>query len=189
MVRAWYMDDSCTDQRLEHHRIPPKYISLSELFKLTGVEHFKIDPKNYETDKILQELRSKRGYSYEDEIECSQECLDNYEKKLKTFFTEHLHTDEEIRLVLNGSGYFDVRDKNDEWIRIEVKPGDLIIIPSGIYHRFTLDINNYIKAKRYFVGEPVWLPYNRPADEMECRQKYIDRLKNNFSTSVQEIKS
>lgn len=45
-------------------------------------EIFQIDPQNYETDKILQELRSERGYSYEDEIECSQECLDNYEKKV-----------------------------------------------------------------------------------------------------------
>ena len=182
MVRAWYMDNTDADQRLEHHREPPEYISLENLFKRTGVEYFKIDHKNYEYDGTLTKLKKERGYTYEDEIECSKECLPNYEEKLKNFFTEHLHTDEEIRLVLDGSGYFDVRDKDDQWIRIEVKPGDLIIIPSGIYHRFTLDINNYIKAKRYFVGEPIWLPYNRPVDDMECRKNYLNRLNNKFQS-------
>ncbi|XP_066582668.1 acireductone dioxygenase [Prorops nasuta] len=181
MVRAWYMANIIDDQRKEHHRDPPQYISLDELYKATGVEHFKIDHKNYDNDKTLTNLRSSRGYTYEDEIICSKQCLQNYEEKLKSFFTEHLHTDEEIRLVLDGSGYFDVRDKNDQWIRIEVKEGDLIIIPSGIYHRFTLDLNDFIKAKRYFIGEPVWLPYNRPADNMECRQDYLKRLSGGFN--------
>ncbi|XP_048268868.1 1,2-dihydroxy-3-keto-5-methylthiopentene dioxygenase isoform X2 [Bombus terrestris] len=148
MVRAWYMDNSDADQRLEHHKQLPEYISLEDLFKKTGVEYFKIDYKNYQNDNTLTVLKAERGYTYEDEIECSKECLPNYEEKLKNFFTEHLHTDEEIRLVLDGTGYFDVRDKNDQWIRIEVKAGDLIIIPSGIYHRFTLDINVSIKSRK-----------------------------------------
>ncbi|XP_069967572.1 acireductone dioxygenase isoform X4 [Bactrocera oleae] len=154
MVKVWYMDNEENDQRLEHHKSPPEYLSLENLHEETGVEHFAIT--------------------------CSKSCLPDFESKLRSFYTEHLHTDEEIRLVLDGSGYFDVRDAKDDWIRIAVSKGDLIIIPAGIYHRFTLDMENYIKAKRYFVGEPIWQPYNRPSDNMECRQKYLSHQANGF---------
>ncbi|XP_041975603.1 1,2-dihydroxy-3-keto-5-methylthiopentene dioxygenase [Aricia agestis] len=180
MVKAWYMDNDPSDQRLEHHRTPPELISLEDLFKKTGVEYFSLNVNTFKTDGVLDQLKKERGYTYEDEITCSKECLQNYEEKLKSFYQEHLHTDEEIRFVLDGSGYFDVRDGTDQWIRIAVTAGDMIIIPSGIYHRFTLDTNNYIKAKRFFIGEPVWLPYNRPADEMDCRKEYLDKLDKGF---------
>ena len=76
---------------------------------------------------------------------------------------------------MEGSGYFDVKDLDDQWVRIALSPGDMIILPEGIYHRFTCDDKNYIKAMRLFVGEPVWTAYNRGDidEENASRVKYM----------------
>uniref|UniRef100_A0A1B6K712 Acireductone dioxygenase n=1 Tax=Homalodisca liturata TaxID=320908 RepID=A0A1B6K712_9HEMI len=192
MVRAWYMNDSDEDQRLEHHTNPPRFLELDTLNQDTGVEYFKIGDESGLDGTLLNKIKKERNYAFEDEITCSRECLADYDNKLKIFYKEHLHTDEEIRLVVEGSGYFDVRDQEDQWIRIEVVPGDLLIIPAGIYHRFTLDAKNYIRAKRFFVGEPVWTPYNRPADDMDCRKEYqqwIKSKKSQQSTHMPQVSS
>lgn len=55
------------------------------------------------------------------------------------FFAEHIHAEDEIRLIIDGSGYIDVRDINDKWLRIRLEKGNLIVLPAGIYHRFTTD--------------------------------------------------
>uniref|UniRef100_A0A803MVK3 Acireductone dioxygenase n=1 Tax=Chenopodium quinoa TaxID=63459 RepID=A0A803MVK3_CHEQI len=145
-IEAWYMDESNEDPRLPHHRNPKEFVSLDTLSEI-GVLHWKLNAKDYENDPELKKIRDERGYNYMDILDLCPEKVENYEQKLKNFFTEHIHADEEIRYCLEGSGYFDVRDKADRWIRIWLKKGDMIILPAGIYHRFTLDTSNYVKAK------------------------------------------
>merc|ERR1712050_669734 len=84
-----------------------------------------------------------------------------------------IHDAEEIRYIVGGSGYFDVRDFDDNWVRILVKKGDLMTLPEGIYHRFTCDCGKMCHAMRLFKGQPVWTPFNRPQEEHLSRKKYV----------------
>lgn len=175
MVQAWYCDDAAGDPRRPHRAQPSRPVGLEQLRGL-GILHWKLDADKYENDLELEKIRRERNYSWMDIITVCKEKLPNYEEKIKTFYEEHLHLDEEIRYVLDGSGYFDVRDDQDRWIRIWVEKGDLIVLPAGIYHRFTVDEQNYIKAMRLFVGQPVWIAHKRPADHLEARKQYLEFL-------------
>lgn len=87
-------------------------------------------PSVSDVDKVACE----RSYKNRDEITVSPEKMGPvYEEKVHMFFNEHLHEDEEIRYILDGHGYFDVRNGQDEWIRIRVDAEDLLVrsLPVG----------------------------------------------------------
>uniref|UniRef100_A0A915I571 acireductone dioxygenase (Fe(2+)-requiring) n=1 Tax=Romanomermis culicivorax TaxID=13658 RepID=A0A915I571_ROMCU len=133
MVQMWFLDDACSDLRLPNKCLSTvDQITLDNLASI-GVLYFKIN------EEELEEIRRNRAYNYADEVTINKDSMVNYEEKIKMFAEEHLHTDDEIRYVAEGSGYFDVRDQDDKWIRILVETGDLIILPAGIYHRFVAD--------------------------------------------------
>jgi len=133
------------------------------------------DPKD-SMDPKLSQIRDDRGYSYADIITVHPDHLPGYESKVKSFFEEHIHDAEEIRYVLGGSGFFDVRDKKDKWVRVHVKKGDLMTLPEGIYHRFTTDETDMIHAMRLFVGQPIWTPFNRPECKDHPSRKKFEEL-------------
>ncbi|KAI9229444.1 MAG: 1,2-dihydroxy-3-keto-5-methylthiopentene dioxygenase [Piptocephalis tieghemiana] len=129
-----------------------------------------------ESDQALEQLCTERGYHHRDQVRISPKDLPNYEERMAQFFKEHLHEDEEIRYILEGSGYFDVRDTQDRWVRLHVFSGDLVILPAGIYHRFITDDANYIHTMRLFQEAPKWTPVPRPAEDNPHRISYLSFL-------------
>mmetsp|Transcript_2465 Transcript_2465/g.2670 ORF Transcript_2465/g.2670 Transcript_2465/m.2670 type:complete len:226 (+) Transcript_2465:38-715(+) len=184
---AWMMSDDIRDQKAENRLEPNMSVGVEGLRKI-GLSYWKMDAETYtypvksvpwnpndSMDPKLSQIRDDRGYSYADIITVHPDHLPGYEEKVKSFFEEHIHDAEEIRYILGGSGYFDVRDEHDKWVRILVKKGDLMTLPEGIYHRFTTDEANCIHAMRLFVGQPVWTPFNRPCEEHPSREKFVEQ--------------
>jgi len=181
MKAYWFNEESYAqnpDQKLPHTYSPERIVSSEELRRL-DLRYWSI-PIEEGWEPQIEKVATENNYKNRDTINCTKEGLgDRYESMLKSFFEEHLHEDEEIRYILGGSGFFDVRDwQSDAWIRMHVFPGDLIVLPAGIYHRFTLDESNSIKALRLFKDEPNWVPYTRSedTDANPYRIKYIQQV-------------
>lgn len=177
MTEAWLMSDVLLDQRDENRRSPNVPVTIEELAEI-GIFTRKLNPETMlqsidgqpsEVDRLMALM----GYKNRDEVCCAPGKLPEYEKKLEMFFREHIHEDEEIRLIAAGSGYFDFRNAADEWIRVLVTPGDFIVVPAGMYHRFTMDVKNFTHAIRLFSDQPKWIAIDRPCDENSFRQEYV----------------
>ncbi|KAJ7148163.1 Acireductone dioxygenase ARD family [Mycena crocata] len=153
-MRAYYFNNLPGDQRLPHDHTPSRSVAPETLAALKA-SSWTIPVEGYEPR--VDEIARERGYKNRDLINVSKEGMGEiYEEKIKGFFQEHMHEDEEIRYILSGSGFFDVRETpTDAWIRSPVTLGDLLVIPAGIYHRFTLDETNNIRALRFFQGAQV----------------------------------
>lgn len=178
-MKVYYHDnDPSVDYREDHDSGIP--ISTEELESI-GVLYY-----NLETIAQVDELAKERDYKNRDQIEISPNSFPSEEAlktKLDIFYAEHIHEDEEIRYIVDGEGFFDVRSKDDRWIRAKVSKNDLLILPAGIYHRFTLTTDTYIKAMRLFKDEPKWIALNRPVEDNKYRQEYVQSINASVATN------
>ncbi|CAL9727973.1 acireductone dioxygenase [Monosporozyma unispora] len=176
MVRAYIHDNNNKeDFRLPHDS--GVEVTLQHLQQL-GVLYYHITrPENVDT------LAQKRGYKNQDVVNISLATFQNDQndllQKLNVFYEEHLHEDEEIRYIVDGEGYFDIRDiTSNDWLRCYVESGDLLIVPAGVYHRFTLTEKNFIIARRLFKDEPKWEAHNKSVqvDDSTTHKQYIENV-------------
>ena len=110
----------------------------------------------------LDRLREQRGYVTQDVVELRSDTP-NLDGILGKFKDEHLHRDDEVRFVVEGEGVFDIRGADERWLRVEVEPGDLIVVPALLYHRFFLTERRQIRCVRLFKDAAGWVPEYRAA--------------------------
>ncbi|CCW59899.1 unnamed protein product [Phytomonas sp. EM1] len=179
-LRAWYLDDETSKPALTMQSFKPGRrqgappVTMNDLLQL-GIVCFYINLNDF---SIVKQIIKERLYKHTDEVRISQTAKDD--AFLERWYNEHYNEDEQLRLVLDGSCYFDIRSAREKWIRIHLQTSQLIIIPAGMYHRGTLDENDYVALFRGFQESPRFVPINRPNDNANARKvrlNYLMRLK------------
>jgi 1,2-dihydroxy-3-keto-5-methylthiopentene dioxygenase len=116
------------------------------------------DPVRFQTP--LDQLKAERGYIEQDEVALNP-ATPNLDAICAKFVDEHFHDDDEVRFVLEGEGIFDIRSKDDQWMRVVVERGDLIVVPANRHHRFLLTEIKQIRCVRLFKDTSGWTPHYR----------------------------
>lgn len=179
-VEAWYLDEETSKPTLCTLSLKPgrmqdtPKVTMKDLREI-GVVVFNINLNDF---SIVKQILKERGYKHTDEVRISQTSKDDL--TLERWFQEHFTEDEQLRLVTDGSCYFDVRSKKDKWIRIQAKSGHLLIFAPGIYHRGSLDEDDFVALFRGFQDAPRFIPTYRTdarCDSTKVRLDYLMNLK------------
>ncbi|KIL34757.1 acireductone dioxygenase [Cohnella kolymensis] len=116
-------------------------------------------------DAEIRDLAGRRSYKTWDIIALS-ESTPNLDELLKKFENVHTHTEDEVRAITAGRGIFIIKgDDETGYFDVELEAGDVISVPEGQPHFFTLMDNKQIVAVRLFIEPAGWVaqPYADPA--------------------------
>lgn len=108
-------------------------------------------------DDEIKDISARRGYKAWDVISLA-EHTPNLDELLKNFQREHHHTDDEVRFIVSGHGVFVIQGKDERFFEVHLNPGDLISVPVGVRHYFTLAEDRKVVAIRIFVTTEGWVP-------------------------------
>jgi 1,2-dihydroxy-3-keto-5-methylthiopentene dioxygenase len=81
----------------------------------------------------------------------------NLDAMLAKFDKEHTHSEDEVRFILAGRGIFFLNIAG-RVASVEVGPGDMLRVPRGTTHWFTLCEDRRIRAIRWFQDATGWTP-------------------------------
>jgi 1,2-dihydroxy-3-keto-5-methylthiopentene dioxygenase len=104
----------------------------------------------------IDDMKQCGGYVTADVIDVNPETP-GLDAMLARFDKEHTHSEDEVRFILAGRGIFFLH-LGESVVSVEVGPGDMLRVPRGITHWFTLCEDRRIRAIRWFQKTEGWTP-------------------------------
>lgn len=105
----------------------------------------------------LDALMAARGYRAMDVVSVLPETSDAAALREK-FLAEHVHSEDEVRLFVEGSGVFWFHlDSEPGVFALSCGPGDLISVPAGTRHWFDFGERPLVRAVRLFTDPAGWV--------------------------------
>jgi 1,2-dihydroxy-3-keto-5-methylthiopentene dioxygenase len=104
----------------------------------------------------IADMQRRGGYTTVDIIDVNAQTP-GLDAMLARFDKEHTHSEDEVRFILAGRGIFFFRVQ-DQVLSLEVAAGDMIRVPAGTTHWFTLCGERRIRAVRWFQDTSGWTP-------------------------------
>ena len=104
----------------------------------------------------IDDLKRRGGYVTADVIDVNPDTP-NLDAMLARFDKEHTHSEDEVRFILAGRGMFFLH-LGETVVSVEVGPGDMLRVPKGTTHWFTLCEDRRIRAIRWFQDTAGWTP-------------------------------
>jgi len=121
-------------------------------------------PADATADQVLEAyaseidaMKQRGGYVTADVIDVNP-TTPNLEAMLAKFDKEHTHSEDEVRFILAGRGIFFLA-LEERVASVEVGPGDMLRVPRGTKHWFTLCDDRRIRAIRWFQDTAGWTPH------------------------------
>lgn len=78
---------------------------------------------------------------------------------------EHAHMADEVRVLLEGDALYDVRARDERWIRLWVGAGDAVVIPRSRWHRFLIPEGAVVRFAQLYNGPMDIAPLFRGSDD------------------------
>jgi 1,2-dihydroxy-3-keto-5-methylthiopentene dioxygenase len=105
----------------------------------------------------IETMKQRGGYVTADVIDVNP-STPNLEAMLARFDKEHTHDEDEVRFILSGRGIFFLHI-GGRVASVEVGQGDMLRVPRGTTHWFTLCEDRRIRAIRWFQDTSGWTPH------------------------------